>query len=154
MTSLNRNLELHMHPYSSGVFIPQYVSVSEPKCTVDRRFIQAPQYQCKTDYDPSVFIIFTFSSLYLHAPSLLTHRYLVTHYCYYSKPIMFPVLFYCQFWLEDLFDLQQTFITAASTVGKCQGETRNRRAAASPYLHVDEREFPNHKCHFSSLIRS
>lgn len=82
-----------LHPYISWVFICQYVSVSEPICTVDRRFIQAPQYQCKTDYDPSVFIIFTFSSLYLHAPSLLTHRYLVTHYCYYSKPIMFPVLF-------------------------------------------------------------
>lgn len=55
---------------------------------------------------------------------------------------MFPVVFYCQFWLEHLFDLRQTFIAAVCTVGKCQGVTRDQRADASPYLHVDECEFP------------
>lgn len=67
-------------------------------------------------------------SLYLHAPSLLTCGYFIRHYCDYSKPIMFPVMFYCQFWL----DLQRTLIAAlCAKEGKCGRITRDRRATAS-----------------------
>lgn len=109
LASTGISVQPHVRPYITAVFVHQYTSVSEPIRKLQRRFIQAHQYQCKTDYDSSVFIALLFlllpsRSFTPHTP-LFSHTLLLLFQAHnVSSRVLLPVVTWAPFWFTaDLY---------------------------------------------------